>query len=213
MTRDDIAARVRFNLNDTGITFYSANDINDSIQDGYNEVVALGRTIESTATINFVANLSYYDLSTLISDYMHIIGIFNNNSKKWLDYLPLKLLQATDARWETKTGQPKFFTVLDDSYIALYPKLGSASGNMLVMYKAKANTLLAATTPTIQTYNQVVLEQYSTSDLLEQAEEYSKAQRFSVEYSDELEAITKQANARNAVDRINMLQDVMLRTI
>jgi len=129
-----------------------------------------------------VANLSYYDFSTLITDYTHVMAIYNNNTSKWLDYMPFKLLQELDARWETKIGNPVFFTVLDDSYVSVYPKLGSAVGSMLVLYKGLADTLLAAGTPIIQTQHQVVLEQYTTMDLLEQAEEFVKAQEWMGEY-------------------------------
>ena len=211
MTRDDLAARVRFNLNDSGITFYSADDINDSIQDGYNEVVALARTIESTATVNFTASLSYYDLSTLISDYLHVIAIYNNTTKKWLDYLPLKVLQELDARWETKIGNPQYFTVLDDSYIAVYPKVSVTTGTMLVVYKAMANTLSAATVPTIPDFHQIILEQYTTMDLLEQAEEFVKAGEWMAEYFPQISELQSQMASRNSVDRINMLQEISSR--
>lgn len=213
MTRDDIAARVRFNLDDNGIKFYSADDLNDSIQDAYNEAAVLGRTIEKTATVSFVDNLTYYDLSDLISDYYHVIGIYNNNTKLWLDYIPFKVLQETDHRWEVRNGQPKFFTVIDDSYIAISPRLADATGTMLIMYKAQAATLSGATTPIIQTENQKSLEQYSTGDMLEQKEEFQKAERWMGEYYEEMRAIIKQVNGRNAVDRINILQDISHRAI
>lgn len=206
LTRDQISARVRVNLNDAGITFYSADDLNDSIQDGYNEVVSISRTIETTATITFVDNLSYYNFSTLISDYLHVIAIYNNNTKKWLDYLPLKVLQEIDGKWETKIGNPKYFTVLDDSYIALFPKLGTATGDMLVVYKASANTLSAATVPTLPESFQHTLEKYSTMDLLEQAEEFTKAIEWFKEYSEQLQELEQQMNSRNTTDRIMQMQ-------
>ena len=211
MTRDDIAARVRFNLDDSVISFYSADDINDSIQDAYHEVIAIARTIESATTINLTANLSYYNLSTLISDYLHVVGLYNTQTKKWLDYLPLKLLQELDARWETKIGEPQYFTVLDDSYIAIYPKVSATSGTLAVLYKAMANTLSAATTPTIPDYHQIILEQYSTMDLLEQAEEFVKAQEWMREYFTQGMELQHQMNNRNSVDRINMLQEITSR--
>jgi len=206
MTRDDIAARVRFNLDDSGITFYSADDINDSIQDGYNEVVALSRTIEATQTISFTSNLTYYKFGTIISDYIHVVAIFNNNTNTWLDYISLKLLQEGNARWETTEGQPKFFTVFEDRYIALYPKQSTASGNMLVLYKGTANTLLAATEPTIPDSHQIILEQYSTGDLLEQAEEFKKAQEWQDEYFKQTKELMQQMFERNNTDRIARLQ-------
>lgn len=211
MTRDQIAARVRFNLNDSGITFYSADDINDSLQDGYNEVVALARTIEATATLNLTANLSYYNFSTLITNYLHVVAIYNNVTLQWLDYLPLKVLQELDARWEIRSGQPKFFTVLDDSYVALYPKVTTTAGTMLVVYKAMANTLVGATAPTIPDSHQIILEHYSTMDLLEQDEEFVKAQEWMDEYFNQLKELRSQMTNRNAVDRIGMLQSVGVR--
>lgn len=206
MTRDDIAARARFNLDDSGITFYSADDFNDSIQDGYNEAVALSRTIEVNKTISFVNSLTYYKFGDIISDYIHVIAIFNNNTNKWLDYISLELLKEGNARWETTEGQPKFFTVFEDRYIALYPKQATATGTMLVLYKGTANVLLAATEPTIPDSHQIILEQYTTGDLLEQAEEFRKAQEWQDEYFKQTKQLMQQMFERNNTDRIARLQ-------
>ena len=206
LTRDQITARVRVNLNEEGVTFYSANDLNDSVQDAYHDVVSIARTIESTATVNFAANLSYYDLSSEISDYLHVIGIYNNTTSKWLDYISLKLLQELDAKWETKNGNAKYFTVLDDSYIAIFPKPSTATGSMLVVYKAFADTLGAAGVPIIPEMHETVLEKYVTMDLLEQQEEFTKAMMWFEDYRIELLALKQQMDNRNTVDRIMILQ-------
>lgn len=207
MDRDDIAARVRFNLNDAGITWYSADDINDSIQDGYDEVVALTRCKESSGNVTFVSGLTYYKIDDTLTDYLHPIGIYNNNNDRWLDHVPLKLFVSLDEKWEIATGEPTHFNVVDFRYIALFPRPATASSNMTIFYKASADTLGASTTPSIPTSHQLILEQYATMDLLEQAEEYTKASLWMTDYKSQRDALKKHMASRQLPDIIHQLKE------
>jgi hypothetical protein len=210
MTRDDITARVRVNLNDAGVTFYSANDLNDSIQDGYDEVSAIARQIEKSTTVALVSELTYYNLRNSISDLIYPFAIFNQNTNLWLEHVPLRLLQALRVDWECSNGEPIYYTVMDFKYTAIFPKQTTGSGNLEVFYKAQANTLFAATTPILPAQHEVVLEQYVTMDLLEQQEEIEKAQIWMQEYEQELLKVEDYVNRRIFTDRIIQLRENIL---
>ena len=202
LTRDDTAARVRFNLDDAGITFFSADDINDSIQDGYDEVVAIARTITNSSAITLTNETSYYNLSSLISDYIHVVALFNDNTNRWLDYYAHVLLRELRSDWELAKGESEGFTVWDGRWISVFPRLVTAAGTITVIYKASANTLVAATVPSIPFQYERILEKYCTMDLLEQSEEWVKAGLWFKDYFTDLAELKKHMNNRILTDMI-----------
>lgn len=193
MTRDQIAAKIQTNLNDAGV-LYTADDLNDSLQDGYSEVAAFTGCIYKVASIDLVANLSYYDFGSLISDFFAVTAIFNTNTKQWLSPTNLKVLESIREDWELAVGNPFLFWPVNFRFVALYPRMTSALGSLYVVYRAQADVLTASSEPAIPLEQQAILENYTTSDLLEQAEEFTKAQ---LEFNTYVQAIKdlRQANS------------------
>jgi len=174
VTRDQIADKVKRYLNDEGV-FYTADDLNDAIQDGYSEVAAFTGCIFKATTINLVGNLTYYDFGSLIPDYLGVTAIFNPTTKRWLSPTNLRLLEEIRDDWELAIGNPFVFWPVNFRFVAIYPKLTISSGTLYVFYRATADTLDGTTTPQIPEENQSVLENYVQCDLQEQAEEFTKA--------------------------------------
>jgi hypothetical protein len=174
MTRDQITNRVQKNLNDEGV-FYSSDDLNDSIQDGYAEVAAVTGCIFKGTTVNLTANLSYYDFGSLIPDYLGVTAIFNPTTKRWLSPTNLRLLEDLRDDWELATGNPFLFWPVNFRFVAIYPRVTISSGTLYVFYRATADVLAGITIPQIPEEHQSILENYVTCDLQEQAEEFSKA--------------------------------------
>jgi hypothetical protein len=185
MTRDQITGRVQVNLNDEGV-FYSTDDLNDSIQDGYAEVAAVTGCIFKATTINLVDNLTYYDFGNLISDYLGVTAIFNPTTKQWLNPTNLRVLEELRDDWELAIGNPFLFWPINFRYVAIYPKPVTTSGILYIFYRATADVLSGLATPQIPEEYQGVLESYVTCDLQEQAEEFTKAQ---IEFKSYVESI------------------------
>jgi len=213
LTRDNIASRVRFNLDDSGITFFSADDINESIQDGYDEVVAVARTITGNYEIPLEDETSYYNFRGIIPDYIHVAGIFNNNTNRWLDYYAHVLLRELRTDWELAKGESEGFTVWDGRWISVFPRLATGLGTFTVLYKASANTLAAATVPSIPFAYERILEYYSTMDLLEQSEEYGKAGLWTKDYFTYLNNLKKHMANRILTDMIAHYRSIPSRII
>lgn len=184
MTRDQVLARVRLNLNDVGITFWSSSDANDSIQDGYDDVAINSGCIEKTIPLTPVVNLLYYNLSSTISDYFKLSAIFNPSNNYWLTPVALEVLRQYGPEFEKATGPPTHFCPISFEYTILWPASLVATPNLTLIYAAQANILSATTVPTIPTEFQNILEDYVTADLLEQAEEYVKAGTYWQSYSE-----------------------------
>jgi|ERR1700741_655818 len=209
MNLTQITDRVRRNLDDSSAGFYSsADDIVPAIQDGYNLIVALTESIEKTAVVSFVSDLVFYDFTTYITDYLRIFGIYNNQTNRWMQ--PTSLLELIQYRddWELTEGDPFLFLPIDHKRVALFPTPTVATGSMTVMYKARANTLGANTTPQVPEEQVDILENYATADLLTQAEEFYKALGYSALLEGGIEAILKVLRERSSPNQLYHMQEV-----
>jgi len=185
-TRDSLAADIRDNLEDAGVTFYSAADVNDAIQDAYDDIAVISGCIQKSATINFTSLLSYYDFRSLISDYFAVVAIFNNNTNRWLYPDTRRSFDKIRFDWELMEGQPYMFCPIDSKRVAITPRMTIGSGNMTVYYRATADTLGATDTPQIHVDMTTLIEHYVTADLLDQMQEYIKADAWFQKYFDGL---------------------------
>lgn len=205
----EISNSVFRNLDDLGANFFDRNqDIVPSIQDGYNLVAALCETIENSETIPFESGLVIYDLSARIPDYLRIYGVYNNNTGRWMHPTTNMELYSIRDNWEATNGEPYLFLPLGYKHIALFPVPGTASGNMTVLYKAKADTLLANTEPQVPQEQQNVLEFFSTSDMLTQCEEFVKALQWAGMMQTSVESIRKVMRERSSPNQLYFHREV-----
>lgn len=203
MTQDQIKSRVRTGLDDLGVgTFFTDIEIGYSLQDGYDLVAAVAGCIESNTTINFTSGLVYYDFSSLISDYLRIYGIYNNNTNRWMEPIDTIELYKLRDNYELANGEPYWFQPIDAKYTLIYPVPATATGSMTVLYKAKAPTFGPDVIPNIPSVNHNVLEFYGTGDLLTQCEEWIKALKFLGMFDATLEDIKKLIRNRTSPNSI-----------
>lgn len=191
MIFSDIKSNIRKNLDDVGITFYNADDVNDSTTDAYNDIIARTRPIiKKAAGLTWIGNLSYINFVTDygITDFMAVTAIFNNLTNLFLDdNLSLKQFNLIRQDWEIDVGQPTNWAPHSYQRIAIFPKQPTSFGTFDLYYWALAPTVVDSDSPLIAPDMQDMFEQYGTADLLEQAEEYQKALVFWQEYFSNLE--------------------------
>jgi len=157
--------------------YYTDADLEASIEDGYDEICAYTGLILNSTIINFTANKTYYDMRTLIPDYLGVVAIFNETIKRWM--LPSSIRKFDEQRidWETAAGVPYYFAPVSHRYVAIFKKPIVANyGRMFVFYRATA----PAPTGNDDAFqlpgdHQFVLEDYSIADLEEQNQEWGKA--------------------------------------
>lgn len=177
-TRVSLAARLANFLPNPA--YYQTVDFNDSIQDGLDEVAALTGCVYASATLPFQANLTYYDMLTLLPNYIGVIAIFNSVYKRWMFPTSLRKLQQVRFDWETASGPPYWFVPVSHRYIAIFmhPAV-SDYGNMQVFYRASApNPLTDSTILPIPDDHIHALEGYCITDLWEQNQEWDKASEY-----------------------------------
>jgi hypothetical protein len=177
MTRTELKNRLKINFDQNSI-YYTETDLDDSIQDGYDEIVAYAGVIHKATTISFTEDVSYYDFGSLISDFFALVALWNNHTQRWMFPSSFRLLDKFRDDWETVYGTPEYFVPINHRWVTVYKKPSAAGyGDMYVFYKASADTLNDESDLDIPLEHQRVLERYVTGDLHEQAEEWVKAQR------------------------------------
>lgn len=194
MTRSELRANVRANLNNAGVTFFQDADINASLQDAYNDICTKCQCIVKSVTLNFLSQVVYYDFlagnpnplngmqpqNTPVTDFLGVIAIFNNNTNLWLrDDLNKRDLDKIRIDWELWTGQSQYWCPISLKYIAVAPRLQAGSGTFILWYWAQAplwndenDTTLE---PLVANDMQDMFEEFATADLLCSAEEPTKA--------------------------------------
>lgn len=232
-TRAQIKADVQSNLTDLNLNYFSEADLNDSIQDAYDDIVILTQCIQKKITLDWISNLSYYNFNNLgVIDYMGTIAVFNNVTNLWLrDDLSLKDFDRIRRDWELWIGTPIFWAPSDPKHIAISAKYllpastggaffggafyggafftGSSTtvtlGTFILYYWAQAPVLASdSDTFLIASDMDQLLTQYVTADLLEQAQEYTKADGYWKSYFNNIDSYA---------DRVkrNVKADLLLR--
>lgn len=201
MTRHDLEHRIRNHFEND--TYYSSDDVVNSIQDGYDETVVYTGLILKATTIPFTSLLSYYDMITLIPDFMAVVAIFNSVTRKWMIPTSLRKLDQVRPDWETAYGTPMYFAPVSHRYVAIFMKpLAVGYGDMYIFYKATAPQ--AADTDTIlipEDYNHCLID-YVISDLWEQNQEWGKAGVHLQAYQESLEDLRLWMKSQRLPDRL-----------
>lgn len=187
-TRLDLQVRLNLFFNNT--TYYDTQSLNDSLQDGTDEIAAFSGCIYNSANIPFTQYTTYYDLLTLLPDYIGVVAVWNNAIRRWLFPQSLKKFNQVRIDWDNAYGTPYYFSPINHRYMAIYMKPSVPNyGNMFVFYRASAPTLTDSTIVPIPDEHLVALESYCETDLWEQAQEWGKAEQQFKTYVAQLEAL------------------------
>jgi len=183
-------------------TYYTAIDLNDSIQDGSDEIIAFTGCNYGTAVIPFVKDLSYYDFMALIPDFIGVVAIFNSVTKRWMIPESVRKLDNIREDWECSIGTPEYFSLINHRYVVIYRKPGIVSyGNMYVLYKASCPTLADSTTIPIPLEYSALIEEYVQTDLWEQQQEFTKASKCFKDYISDLAKLHNLVHNKIQMDR------------
>ena len=189
--------------------YYQQFDFQDSIQDGSDELCAFTGCVMDSATIPFTAGVTYYDMLTLIPNYIGVIAIFNSVYKRWMFPTSLRKLAQVRWDWETAFGPPYWFAPVSHRYIAIFMKPGQPGyGNMQVFYRASGPNPLQDTTPIpIPDDHIQSIEEYCITDLLEQEQEWTKASKYFQSYQENCEKLKIYIQSRRNIGRQQRFMD------
>lgn len=206
MTRGQLKTNVRIDLNDNGVqpTYFASDEIDDSLQDAYNEVVCKTRCNVKQVTLNWPSDSIYLDFINDfgVADYLGTIAILNNNTQLFLrDDTSMRDFDRIRRDWELWEGNAQFWAPHSLQYIAVTPYLSVGVGTFQLYYWAQAPTFATdADVPIIASDMQILLELYSTIDMLETAEEPSKGQDFNLMYYKKIASYAERCKRLAAAD-------------
>lgn len=204
MTRAELVSRIRLQLNND--QYYTDQDLTDSIQDGFDEIVAFSGVNLKSGIVPFQNNLSYYDLQSLLPGFLAVYAIFNRTTKMWL--WPSSILKLDNERldWETASGTPYFFVPLSYRYIAIYKKpVVDNYGDMWIFYVGSSDTLDSEVSEIPDTIRTELIESYVHTDLYEQGQEWTKAGSMFNNYSQLLTELRNWLQTGRIPDRLLQL--------
>lgn len=174
-TRLDIQTRLQNYLQNS--VYYSVDDMNNSIQDGLDEIAAFTGCVWNSGVTPFTQFTTYYDMLTLFPDYIGVYAMYNATINRWMWPQSLKKFNQARIDWDNAYGTPYYFSPVNHRYVAIYYKPAVPNyGNLLVFYRAQAPTLTDITQIPIPDENLLTLESYGKMDLWEQGQEFTKAQ-------------------------------------
>ena len=208
MTRDELAALVITNLDDAGV-FHTLTEVNDAIQDGYEDLVLTHGLRPKAAAISLEANVTFLDMVTLIPDFVALRALFHQPTKRWLISRSLKHLQSTREDWELQTGNPTDFWVANYRRVALFPHvIVDEEDTLWVFYYAAAPDLsLGSDSLNIPVDSGFrALENYATSVMLTKAEEWTKAETYELQLLEDSEECKTFRNSLKSPDYIDGLR-------
>jgi hypothetical protein len=185
MTRGEVKARVRANLDDNAVTFYTATDIDDSLADAYYWSSIFANSIEKTKNISFQQSCPYYNLQLIIPDHFAVTGVYDLARSRFLPYKSRQELTSLNHLYETWAGPPEYFFVHSQNYLFIGPQplnvaslVQTGEANLKIFYRAFDDNISDDFHHQYRIPVQAddCIEFYATADLLEQAQEWSKAQ-------------------------------------
>lgn len=188
MTRLQLKTRIAYNLGDVGEEFYSSTDLNDSIQDFYDEVAVRTGCISKTGSIVVVPGQVYYNLAALIPDFYECVAIFNPTTNLFLnDSTPVRGFDNIRSDWENWTGNFQFWAPVSPTLIATIPAPAAVTTSLVLYYNAQAPTItLDSDSFLLQDDLMESLEYAVTGDMLAQSEEFTKAQIYLNRYEEHI---------------------------
>lgn len=176
MTRDEIVAHIGEDLNSAA--YYTSEDLNDSMQDAYDEIAAFTGCITKSAPVPFEANTVYYDFLELIPEFVTVLGIWNGRTKKWMIPVSYREMDNYRSDWELSRGEPFAFCPVNYRYIAIFPSPSDSNNYMHVFYRAQAEEMTGSSEPSVpDDIVEEIFGAYVMTDMHEQQMEWVKAKR------------------------------------
>lgn len=193
MTRGQAKSKVVVNL-DTHAHF-SEVDLDNSLQDASDEILVSTGCVEGVFELELVPNHIYYNLKETIPNYFHTVRIWSPVLKSFLVETDSRRLDRVKRDWELWRDNPQFWFPHSYERIAIVPAIREAGQKLTIFYKSTSQQLMHdGDTFNVPLEGQYLPELFGTADLLEQVQEYIKAQVYWEQYQKDLKKTLKLMN-------------------
>lgn len=171
MNRVELKAIVQANLGDVGVSFYSDEDLNDSIKDAYDEVTSLYGLRIKESVISLAANTSYVNVVSQVPDYIGGIVVYDPLLKRCLND---DVMWPSDFRTKL-SGTPTAWAPVDSEQIVFLGRPATERFYELTHFSSAPELIDDSSEISVSRVIVPIMEEYIYGDLLEQFNEFTKA--------------------------------------
>ncbi len=177
MNFGQMQTEVRRKLNETSATFWTNDDIQEALNEGYGEISDETEWYEREATIQTTANRLYHDLRSILGDtFLSLRRVWNATTEEWLYPTGHREMDGGYRQWELVQGEPRQVYIRGLWWLAQWPKRPVDDGRSRVVYTAIPPAMDDSTDePEFPKEFHRGIVEYALSDLLSQERETKKA--------------------------------------
>src|SRR5688572_21230412 len=171
MTLTEMRAEVYRRLREStdSPTMWTDADINQALQEAYQELADACEFHEKWQRIELLADRPYYDLRHLTRDEFLVAGpVFNETTNRWMIPTTPSDLDVTDLRWEERIAEPERFMVRGLWWLGYWPVTSAPGGSLKQYYVGLPDALEDDDAPAIHTAYHYALVEYALWDLFAQ---------------------------------------------
>jgi len=216
MTRSSLRNKIQQDLYDIVGVYFDAAMLNDSIQDGYDEIILRTQCIEATTDITFQNGYIYYDLYNCVSSceglplYWRPTKMFNTQTNRWIDVVDSRFLDKYRFDWEASNGTPWFAIIWNYRWMGFFPHYVTGANQTFKMLFKVGRDVITSDTQYIQIpppYGRT-LENYVCGDMLESTSELVKAAERFADYEAQIMKLREHVASRMLPERYLQLNDL-----
>ncbi len=207
MNFGQMQTEVRRKLNESTATFWTNDDIQEALNDGYAEISDETEWYEREATIQTTANRLYHDLRSILGDtFLSLRRVWNATTQEWLYPTGHREMDGGYRQWELVQGEPRQVYIRGLWWLAQWPKRSNDDGRSRVVYTAIPPAMDDSTDEPgfPKEFHRGILE-YALSDLLAQERETKKAVAHWNEYLTYQQGLKQFVNGRQSQARLEIL--------
>jgi hypothetical protein len=187
--------------------FWTEDDVEGALNEGYAEISDASEWYEIEATIDLLDSRPYYDLRTLIADpVLTVTAAFNDQTNRWLDPGTVEEFDHRDVRWERVTGEPQRVCLRGLWWLRFWPMVTDDAGTVRVKLTTIPRALVEDDDePGFAAPLHEGLVDYALADLWAQDAETTKALASWRRYLAYEDALTRYSDGRLSVPMVSGL--------
>jgi hypothetical protein len=182
MTFGEMQDRTRTRLNELTSAFFSDDDIQTSLNEGYAELADATEFYEREAMVPLLKWRTYYDLSLILPDtFLSPRRAYNPRTSRWMIPTDDREMDFhTFVQWELTKGEPEKYLMRGNWWLGVFPKPDRDSEGLRLIYSAIPSDMTDDDEEPVdipREFHQGIMY-YAISDLMSQQRETVKAIRF-----------------------------------
>lgn len=197
MTHTELTEKLKYDLDDLGMDFFTTEDLNNAILNALNKYTLLNGTCELFRNFSLQPNIPYYDFYNTFPGYFCVAEAYSKSAKQYLAFrTPVQLMQIRED-YELWKGSPQFITVVDFRRVGFFPVSTSPVELVLKLKLSESPVINPPGDLYIPAHGEDLVLNFAKQELLEHAEEITKAANVYNQSVEELKGNKRFTNGRH----------------